>query len=186
MRVIAITGDIASGKTTVARFLVKLGEVVFDTDEIGHEIDQKTPQERRDLAKKVLADEDLRQALNQQLWPKIKAVLNEKIALEYAKKTPLVFVQVPRLFETDWLEQFDEILLISADEKLRRQRLKERALSPEEIKVRLKLLFDRKNIAVSTKTPLTKLENNGSMRQLEDSVEKYVAKQKDLRSLLLF
>ena len=37
MKVIGLTGGIASGKSTVARFLEELGAVAIDLDKVGHE-----------------------------------------------------------------------------------------------------------------------------------------------------
>ncbi len=49
MKTIGLTGGIASGKSTVARFLADCGAVVIDADRIGHEVLKFDPEVWREL-----------------------------------------------------------------------------------------------------------------------------------------
>jgi dephospho-CoA kinase len=158
---VAITGNIASGKSTVEKFLTEKGYKVLDTDELAHEflkedfikkefssifqgfdIFENSEISRQKLGKIVFLNDNLRKELESILHPKIKNEIGrffrqqekqgEKIALK------CIFVSVPLLFEAKFENIFDKIILIYADDKIRLQRLIQRnGLSSEDAKIRL-------------------------------------------------
>lgn len=137
---VAITGNIASGKTQVQYLIESYGYKVLDTDITAHKIldDNKEVLEafknydilengkisREKLGKIVFTDKKLLERLNSIMHPlvrlKIKEFFNENI------NEKMVFVTIPLLFETGMEGMFDKIVLVSAHEDVRLERLMKR------------------------------------------------------------
>ncbi len=154
MKKIAITGNIASGKSQVEKILEDLNYFVIDTDKINNELllnDEKTKQEIKLAFKNYdietnnnISKEKLGNIVfnNKKEKEKLENILHKKILekIEFYKKEnknkDIIFVSVPLLFEVNWNKYFDKIIFISAKEELRIKRLmnrnnltKEQALS---------------------------------------------------------
>lgn len=154
MKKIAITGNIASGKSQVEKILEDLNYFVIDTDKINNELllnDEKTKQEIKLAFKNYdieinnnISKEKLGNIVfnNKKEKEKLENILHKKILekIEFYKKEnenkDIIFVSVPLLFEVNWDKHFDKIIFISAKEELRIKRLinrnnltKEQALS---------------------------------------------------------
>lgn len=142
---VALTGNIASGKSQVEKILLSLGYKVADTDKINHFIlasdlsaikEIKESFEEDDILdeNKNISREKLGQIVFSAGWKKVKLeeILHKKIFdkvnefFEQNKDEQLVFVSVPLLFETKQEDNFDKIVFISADEDIRLKRLMER------------------------------------------------------------
>ena len=140
---IAIVGNIASGKTTVEKILETMGYKVFDTDKIAHDIlatneDIKKEfgtNDRKEIAQIVFSNPERLKKLESIIHPLVKLEL-EKI---FAKNEDLVFVSVPQLFEAGFDTIFDKIIYITADEKIRLDRLiKRNNFTADEALIRIK------------------------------------------------
>lgn len=165
---IAITGNIASGKSTVEKFIEELGYKVFDTDKIAHEILENSEDirnlfgtlDRKEIAKIVFNDNEKLKLLESIIHPKVKAKIEEIFNLNF----DIVFISVPQLFETGFNELFDKIIYITADENIRKERLMKRnSLSEEEALKRIKAQSESKKKEFSDFT----IENNGNIRELK-------------------
>lgn len=186
MQKIAITGNIASGKSTVEGFLVEMGYKVLDTDEVAHDLlkEEHTKEliieafkefdiledeelSRPKLAKIIFNDYAQRARLEAILHPLIKENIKQFFnALENREET--VFVAVPLLFEAKFEDIFDKIILVYADDEIRLRRLISRNDFSEEIaKNRLNLQMSQ-----DLKKPLVAhiIFNNGSVEELKDEV----------------
>lgn len=156
---VAITGNIASGKSTVEKILMEKGYKVLDSDIVSHELlrDKSIKKKiletfskfdileddeisRVKLGRIVFEDEKLRKKLEQILHPEIK---NEMIRFfNYLENQgeKIAFASVPLLFEAGFDDLFNKILLVYADDDIRLQRLINRnKLSLEQAKNRLKI-----------------------------------------------
>ncbi len=152
MRVIALTGNIASGKSTVARLLRECGAPVLDLDAMVHALqrpgepvhdaivaafgpDILAPDgtlDRPALRALILADPAARLRLEAITHPAVQALAEEELATLAAAGTPLAVVEIPLLFETGDPSRYDGILLVDAPTALRRERLiTTRGLTPE-------------------------------------------------------
>ncbi len=142
---VAITGNIASGKSQVEKILISMGYKVADTDKINHFIlasDIKTINKIKDAFKDddileengEISREKLGKIVFSVGWKKIKLEeilhkeINHKLEDFYTENNDknIVFVSIPLLFETNQEDKFDKIIFVSADEDVRLKRLIER------------------------------------------------------------
>lgn len=133
----AITGNIACGKSTVEKILIKKGYKVLDTDVVGHKLlednqeilaafkdfDIKTDNKisREKLGRIVFSNPDKLNLLNSILHPLIKNEV-EKFFLKNINEER-VFVSIPLLFEANMQNLFDRIIFVYADDSIRLERL---------------------------------------------------------------
>lgn len=142
MKIIGLTGGIATGKSTVAAMLRRLGATVIDADAISRSLTAKggaalapireafgddvfsgAELNRPALAQAVFSDGEKRRLLNSIVHPLVYAqleVLKEKARREGEKA---VVLDIPLLFETGYEKQCDETWLVWLDEEDQRRRL---------------------------------------------------------------
>ncbi|MEQ9763133.1 dephospho-CoA kinase [Streptococcus sp. ZJ151] len=142
---IGITGGIASGKSTVTRYIREKGFEVIDADAVVHELQTKGGKLYQVLldfyGSKILApDGELdRQALSEQFFSdgKVRSevsslqdtiIRQELLARRDAllKKNGLVFMDIPLLFELDYQSQLNQVWLVYLDPAQQLQRLMQR------------------------------------------------------------
>ena len=146
MRLIGVTGGIATGKSTVDRMLEAHGAVVIDADELAREVvlagepalDEVAARfgrevilpdgalDRTRLGEVVFADPDARRDLERITHPRILDLMQERVAAALAGPAPLVAVDVPLLFENAREGMFEGVLLVYAPPDVQLRRLRER------------------------------------------------------------
>jgi len=137
---VALTGGIASGKSTVADMFAALGVPIIDTDVIARElvqpgqpaldeirnrfgnevIDDTGNLDRRTLRSMVFADENARLDLEAILHPRIGAETRRQAD---AAEGPYQIIVVPLLVGSPLTQFVDRVLVIDCDEELQLQRL---------------------------------------------------------------
>ena len=117
---IAITGNIASGKSEVEKIIAQ-DFPVFDADKIAHKFLGNV--DRRALGEKVFSDPVARKKLEDYIHPKVK---DEILKIFCESQDKCVFVSSPLLFETGFDKLFDKIIFVQCDDKLRLERLMKR------------------------------------------------------------
>lgn len=133
---LAITGNIASGKTLVESFFKEKGILTLDTDEIVHKILDKYKIDRKKLGNIVFNDKKKLIKLEKILHPRVKKIMDK--FFEDNKNEKIIVVSVPQLYESGWEVFFDYVLLVTADDKIRKERLiKRNNFSEEEAQKRL-------------------------------------------------
>jgi len=182
---VALTGNIASGKSAVARVWERLGAAVVDADRLARAAVQPgTPGhgavvrrfgpgvlepdgriDRAALRRLAFGDESARRDLERILHPEIgrlRAAEDER--LERAG-TALVAHVIPLLFEVGLETEYDDIVLVDAPEAVRLRRLVElRGLGEAEAKA----MVEAQMPASSKRARATLLiENTGTLKELE-------------------
>lgn len=148
--VIALTGGIGSGKSSVADFLSTLGAAVIDTDAIAHRLTaagqpgaaqicaQFGPQylcadgslDRNRMRELVFADPAARKKLEAILHPMIRAEVD---AAMRAARAPYVVLVVPLLVETGaYRDLARRVLVVDCSENEQIARVRRRSKLPEE------------------------------------------------------
>lgn len=154
---VGLTGNIGSGKSSVARLLRERGAAVIDADalareatqdpkvlegiarELGSELVQGGRLDRAATARRVFADPAARGRLNAIVHPWVRRASAERAAaLERAEPTPPVIVfDIPLLYENGLERDFDAVVVVDAALETRVERVRERSgLDPAEIRAR--------------------------------------------------
>lgn len=160
MKVIGITGSIATGKSTVAKYIEMKGYKVIDADkesreavkpgsvglaavamEFGEQVmNSDGTLNREKLAKIVFYDRDKLEKLNSIIHPLVKASFDEKLKKFRQDGESVVFFDCPLLIEADMKGLVDEIWLVCSSNENQLKRLMERNdLSREEAQSRIDL-----------------------------------------------
>ena len=143
MTVVALTGGIASGKSTVANMFADLGAVCIDADNVsrevvasgtkaladiaqtfGPDIVRNGELDREALGRLVFADSQARAKLNAIVHPQVRARTAELIdqALNANPKAVVIYA-IPLLVEASSGRTFDKVITVSASVESRIQRM---------------------------------------------------------------
>lgn len=151
---IALTGGIASGKSTIGRILTQLGQKVIDADKLSRQvveknspallqikdefgqdiIDQNGLLNRTKLREIIFSHPDKKDKLEKIMHPAIQNLLIEQV-LSFQSSSPhsLWFYEIPLLFETKQEEKFLEVWMTTCPINVQIQRVTKRdSTSPEQ------------------------------------------------------
>jgi dephospho-CoA kinase len=144
MKVIGLTGSIGMGKTTGAALFRRRGVPVYDADRAVHKLSEKggraVPAIARAFPGVVKEGAVDRKALGAQVFndakalKKLESILHPLVAEErtaflrrhQARRTPVVVLDIPRLFETGGEALADHIVVVSAPAFLQTARVMKR------------------------------------------------------------
>jgi dephospho-CoA kinase len=154
MSVVALTGGIGAGKSTVAQYFSELGAVVVDADHLariaiergsdgfdevvatfGQTIISNGDIDRKALAEIIFNDPELKRKLESIIHPRVQKLFAQAVA-QVDPSVPLIY-EIPLLVETNAAEKFDYVITVEADEELRISRLLARGMFISDIKARL-------------------------------------------------
>lgn len=150
---IALTGGIGSGKSTVAKRLVELGATEIDADVLAREVVAKGSEgleavlaefgedlaphgelDRTELAKRAFASQESRKKLESILHPRIQQLAKERIA----ELSGLIVYTIPLLVEVGDRLGFDKVVTISCPEEVRIKRLiQQRGMTEQDARNRI-------------------------------------------------
>jgi len=183
VKIIGITGGIASGKSTVTEFLRQHGFEVVDADAVVHQLQKpggrlyqilvehfgdKVLLENGELNRPILASLIFANPEEQE-WSKRtqgEIIREELVALrnQLAQTEDVFFMDIPLLFEQNYASWFDETWLVYVNRDVQLERLMKRDhISKEEAESRLNSQWplERKIVLASHS-----LDNNGNQKQL--------------------
>ncbi|SMB92934.1 dephospho-CoA kinase [Desulfonispora thiosulfatigenes DSM 11270] len=157
MKIIGLTGGIASGKSTVSNYLKELGAFIVDVDNIAREIvepgkpawleiknefgqdfirnDQNI--DRKKLGKLIFSSNLAREKLNNITHPEIILKTQELIEeLKHQKLYPLIVIDAPLLIEVGMTELVEEVWLVVVEyqEQIKRLMIRDNISLEEAIK----------------------------------------------------
>ena len=147
MLTVALTGNIASGKSEVARILAELGATVIDADDLAREVVRSGEPALEAIVKRwgtgvlrpdgsldrpalraiIFADAAERVALNAIVHPHVRKRRDELVSEARARGDAVVVAVIPLLFETGLERDFDRVVLVDAPEDVRQSRLLKRS-----------------------------------------------------------
>ena len=185
---VALTGGIASGKTTVANLLAEHGALLIDSDQLAREVvEPGTPGlaqvvtrfgeqvltqtgrlDRQALGEIVFADAAARADLNAIVHPLVRRRRAELIAQAAAGR--IVVSVIPLLVETGLVDQFDAVVVVDVPSQTQVARLVRRNdISQEQAQARLDAQASRAERLAAADWVVT---NSGSRAELEAQVER--------------
>lgn len=154
---IGLTGNIGSGKSTVAELLVERGAALIDADALAREATQD-PEVLREIAEKlgddlvqegqlnraktaerVFGDKAARQTLNGIIHPWVRRESDRRVAELAAQDSPpeVIVQDIPLLYENGLEQTLDAIIVVDAPLELRVERVVERSgLTSDEVRAR--------------------------------------------------
>lgn len=159
MKKVGLTGNIGTGKTTVAWMFEEQGAKLLNADTIAHEtISPQTSVwkqlfdrygkkimlqggviDRKSLAQIIFSNDTERKFVEAIIHPKVHEELTKRIADLKRNGTQLLIVEVPLLFETKWDKEMDSIIVVSCDLEQQIKRCQDKfGITREEVLLRIK------------------------------------------------
>jgi dephospho-CoA kinase len=185
---IGLTGGLASGKSTVARWLAEAGFLVIDADRLvaelyqaggegarlvsdlfgsGH-LDASGAVDRARLSERVFADADARRRLEQAIHPLVRRRFAEIAA---TSDRPVV-LEATLLVEAGYAPDFDLVVTVEADPEVRLARAAARGLDPAQARARLEAQGSGEARRAAARRVL---DNDGGLADLRRQVEALVS-----------
>lgn len=189
MRVIGLTGGIASGKSSVSRYLEEHGATVIDADQLSREavcpgspglerimqtfgsevLQADGTLDRKRLSAIVFADPTCRKLLEDILHPEIKRLAEERISMAAAAGQEFVFYMAPLLIEAGAVSRVDEVWVVTVRPDIQLARLIGRDnLSVEEAK---RIIASQMPLADKEKWGRVVIDNSGTLEELRSRLD---------------
>ncbi len=146
MKIIGLTGNIASGKSSVSKILKELGAEVIDMDSIAKEIQDENYDNvldkirnrfgdsvvinnklnRKKLAQIVFSNQDALKALNDIMVPLMTEKLLKEIEKQKKLQTKIIIIDAAILLEAEWNRYVDKLWVVYTPYEIQMKRLTER------------------------------------------------------------
>lgn len=182
MTLIAVTGGIGAGKSTVLKYFEAEGSRTVEADKLAHDLYQPGTElhreisdrwgeailrkdktiDRQRLASIVFQNPGELAWLNKKTHPAVKEKIFE---LAHEPRNTPFFCAIPLLYETGWEDDWNWVICVWCDWKTQKQRLCQRGWNEAQIKKRKQALMPMNKKA--EKADIT-IINNGSLTVLEE------------------
>jgi dephospho-CoA kinase len=189
MLLVGLTGNIGSGKSTVAQLLSERGATIIDADvlarravELGTVAYDKIVQrwgtailapdghlDRAALRRVVFADHEQLEQLNQIVHPEVERLRARLVDQARKRGDRVVVCDIPLLFERHMTDRFDRIILVDSHRAVRLERLvKDRGLRETEA---MDMIAAQMPAELKRARADFIIENDGTLTQLERKVQ---------------
>ena len=194
MKLIGLTGGIASGKSTVAKILERLGAAIVNADVLSREVVEpgrdawkeivdafgaevlQTDQtlDRQKLRAIIFDRPEARKKLESIIHPRVRALAEERIRQHAAAGYEIIVYEVPLLFEGNLQDALRPVILVACAADTQRRRLQHRdqldaAAAQKHIEAQMSLA-EKRRLADYV------IENDGNLEDLERQVRAVLEK----------
>jgi dephospho-CoA kinase len=194
VKLVGLTGGIASGKSTVSEILARQGAAIIDADVLAREVVEPGRQawteivntfgtavlqpdralDRQKLRAIIFDDPDARKKLESIIHPQVRALAEQRIREHAAAGYAVIVYEVPLLFEGNLQEWLRPVILVACDVDTQRKRLQSRdnlsaVQAQKHIEAQMSL-EEKRRLADYV------IENNGSLEDLERQVQAVLEK----------
>lgn len=194
MKLVGLTGGIASGKSTVAEILKRQGAAIINADVLAREVVEPGHQawteivntfgiavlqpdrtlDRQKLRAIIFDDAAARKKIESIIHPQVRALAEQRIREHAAAGYAVIVYEVPLLFEGNLQEWLRPVILVACDVDTQRNRLQSRdnlsaAQAQKHIDAQMSLEAKRRLADYV-------IENNGSLEDLERQVQAVLEK----------
>ncbi len=193
-KTIAITGGIGSGKSTLCSKLKEKGFKIHSSDEQVAKI-YKNPDKKfvtylrtiglsksiskKNIDKKIISkiifeNKQIRKKLELYIFKIVRKKRSDFIKQEKQKKTRLVFIDIPLLFENNLEKRFNKVISIIASKRVRLKRLKKtRKMSENQFK---NINRSQTSDVIRKKKSDYVIYNNSTLKDYKIKINKLISK----------
>jgi dephospho-CoA kinase len=194
VKLVGLTGGIASGKSTVAEILKRQGAAIINADVLAREVVEPGHQawteivntfgiavlqpdrtlDRQKLRAIIFDDAAARKKIESIIHPRVRALAEQRIREHAAAGYAVIVYEVPLLFEGNLQEWLRPVILVACDVDTQRNRLQSRdnlsaAQAQKHIDAQMSLEAKRRLADYV-------IENNGSLEDLKRQVQAVLEK----------
>ncbi|WP_297482803.1 dephospho-CoA kinase [Sulfurimonas sp.] len=189
---IALTGSIATGKSTVASLLALNGMRVIDADTISHEILDASTEwvretfgneyllgtkvNRARLGEYIFSHPQAKETLEEYLHPKIKSEIQKRSEKQDSFKFPYL-IDIPLFFENGNYDIKESVVVYTPKEVQLERFMKRNGYSKEES---LKRIASQLPIDDKKERATWVIDNSKNLKHLQNEVENFVEKIKEI------
>ena len=193
-KTIAITGGIGSGKSTFCSKLKEKGFKIHSSDEQVAKI-YKNPDKKfvtylrtiglsksiskKNIDKKIISkiifeNKQIRKKLELYIFKIVRKKRSDFIKKEKQKKTQLIFIDIPLLFENNLEKQFNKVISIIASKRVRLKRLKKtRKMTENQFK---NITRSQTSDVIRKKKSDYVIYNNSTLKDYKIKINKLISK----------
>lgn len=200
MFVIGITGGIGAGKSTAAKIFAERGVRVLDADEISRKvtgqggraldsirgllgnkmIDTSGNMNRKLVAGLVFSDRTKLDKLSAIIHRHVLDEIGEELEKEREKGTKVIVLDVPIPVQKGFLDVCNQVWVISADEDVRIERIRDRGMSAEDARRRMDMQMTREEYEELADIVI---ENNEDEETLKEKINVHIRKELEERGI---
>ena len=193
-KTIAITGGIGSGKSTFCSKLKEKGFKIHSSDEqvakiynnpekkfvtylrnigLSKSISKKNI-DKKIISKIIFENKQIRKKLELYIFKIVRKKRSDFIKKEKQKKTQLIFIDIPLLFENNLEKQFNKVISIIASKRVRLKRLKKtRKMTENQFK---NITRSQTSDVIRKKKSDYVIYNNSTLKDYKIKINKLISK----------
>ena len=192
MRVIGLTGGIASGKTTVSNLFKISGVPVIDADLVARQVVEKGTVglsalvnrfgevilnadgtlNRTELGKRMFSEEEIRSEVNDILQPLIRQEIISRMKAYKDQEKKLIVLDIPLLFEMHYENLCDDIIVVAVSVETQIARMEKRnGYTRQEA---LERIQSQMPLEEKVKRATIVWSNEGTLQELEQKVQQWL------------